>query len=95
MSDPVADMIAAAKLIRSQTGAKRLFLRMPDGMPERIAELLAYAMQRHKKALRRGLSARYGQRRRQRAQGVAQTRHERRLRARRWIAGRLAGSTPV
>jgi hypothetical protein len=84
--DPIADLIAGVKAIRASIGPRPATLLFPEGFAERMDALIQRIVRRKRKALRLGLSSRYGQRRRQRAEGVALARNERRWRAARWLS---------
>lgn len=90
-TNPIEDLRRAVREIRAACGTTppNMVLVSP-AIPPALDAHADRAERRERKALRRGLSARYEQRRRQRAQGVAGVRHERR----RTAARRLARSIP-
>lgn len=90
-TNPIEDLRRAVQEIRAACGAAppNLFFVSP-AIPPALIDHAERAERRERKAVRRGLSTRYGQRRRQRAQGVARVRHERR----RLAAWRLVHTIP-
>lgn len=78
-SNPIEDLRRGIEEVRAACGASppNLFIVSP-AIPPALIDHAERAERRERKARRRDLSTRYGQRRRQRAQGVARVRHERR-----------------
>lgn len=77
-SNPIEDLIQAVEIVRAQVGAQPDRIHVASWVAPTMDAHAARAERRERKALRRGLSTRHGQRRRQRAEGVAAVRHERR-----------------
>lgn len=80
-TNPIEDLRRWAAEIRAQAGAQPTRFALAPWVAPTLETHADHAERRERKALRRGLSTRYGQRRRQRAEGVAAVRHRRRQHA--------------
>lgn len=83
-SDPIADLRAACARIQAETRQKPNVILMRKETWDRMIAMIRTWIARYEAILRKPLlSGRYGKRRRQRAEGVAKYRHERKQEARR------------